>query len=341
MSVEQGAFIPKVVDPLDPKQAEEKKADPNYWARKAEEAKARHDYMEYEHAIEMMNSGGKEPPFQIKGSINLGEFNPQQAAKETQDRMDKLMADKDKQIEAERKRAEDAEAKLHQEELSNLRHDLTNQMSDLQKTIERIANAKNTQDAGSLNDQFMKQYESAMQIAKTLAPEKTIGGQNPVAELELKKIEMTMGREDREFKWKMHQDDRQWEIEKIKLSDEHNYRKAQLDQEDKKMEMLASIPETIGGAIAKAVTDKGAAAGIAGRGGAPVNQAYRVDIEEGQTGTIDCPNCKTQVGIGPTQDQAQCVKCGAPFMVARRSKGQPPAPPQSESEKIKYESEDV
>jgi hypothetical protein len=170
-------------------------------------------------------------------------------------------------------------------------------------------------------------------------PPDTTTHTDPHITLELEKIRIEEAGRQREHEWKMQKDNQAWQLTLMQFQRDGVFKEKELALQEKRDSQLFSIPEVIGGAIARGLTDKGAA-GAGGIATAPINQAYQVNMEEGQTGTIDCPNCKAQVGIGPTQDQTQCVKCGAPFMVVRRPKGQPPTQPPA-SQEIKYEPEDL
>ena len=330
--------VPATLRTVDPKLAAEKKdGDKNYWQQKADEAKARHDYMEYENAIKMLGAKPAESPFQVKGEINLGNYNPQEQQKEAQTRMDQALKDKDEKIDAERKRAEEAERKLNEEKLDTIRRDFSSQMTEIQKTMEKLATA-NQNEGRSIYEKFLEQYKGAMEVAKTFGGEKTTSGHDPTIDLQIKKMEFENIERDREFQWKMRQDEKHWEMEKLKIADDHSYRQAQLNQESKKTEMIANFPTMIGAAIAKGLMDRGQGEtqqqGIQQRG---VNQepakSYHIETTEGQGGEVICPQCKTMIGFGPTQDAAQCINCKTNYKIQRApGQTQPPPPPHDLSE---------
>lgn len=326
--------VPATLKAVDPKLAAEKKeGDKNYWQQKADEARARHDYMEYENAIKMLGAKPADSPFQVKGEINLGSYNPQEQQKEAQERMDAALKEKDESVAKERKRAEEAEQKLQDERLDGLRRDFTGQMTELNKTIEKLAHS-GEKDSHNIYEQFMTQYKSAMEVAKTFGAEKNGGGQDPTITLAIKKLEFDQAEKDREFKWKMHLDEKNWEKEKMQMADDHSYRQAQLNQEAKKTEMIAGFPTMIGAAIAKGLMDRGQGEtqqqGIQQRGVNPETpKLYHIETAEGQGGEVTCPHCKSMIGFGPTQDAAQCINCKTNYKIQRASGQTQTQPPSS------------
>jgi hypothetical protein len=318
MAVEN-VFKPKTVNPVDPKVAAEKgEGDRNYWERKRDEAKARLDYEEYVAATKKLGDT-PEPPFKIKGEVNLGTFNLQDQQNLAQERADKAIKDKDAEIKVERGRANTAEQQLQDQKIETIRQEFQHGMDDLHKVIEKLTTT-NPKDNRPIYEQFKEQYTALQETAKALGYEKTSAGRDPMVELEIAKLGFQQAREDREFQWKMEQDKREFDLKLIGLKDDKDFKQAQLAQQARKDEMFANLPQTIGGAIAKGLLE--GQPGVAGQPGnigqkQPAPQNYHMEIPIGEAGTIPCPNCKTPIGVGPTQTLAECVNCKAQYPITR------------------------
>jgi len=215
------------------------------------------------------------------------------------------------QMEAERENLKD---ELNKERLESMRRDFAQKMEDLQKTIQTGASQKS----------FTEQFSEAQAIAAQLGFEKTTGGKDPTVELELKKMEWQMKKEDREFQRQMKKDERDWQLRIEEIKDQREFRRAELDQQAKKDEMFASFPQRIGAAFAKGVidseTEEGAAPHISRAAG---KQTYHVEIGEGEAGEVSCPKCGTAVGVGPSSKAAICVGCNSKFDVTRKTTRSP------------------
>jgi len=302
---------PKTVKEVDPKAAKEDPGDGSaaYWKGKAEVARAKHDYQAEEEALKMLGRAAPKPAFEVKGSLDLGNMNPAEAAKAAQDRADKQAEAKDKTIKEATDRAATAEANLQTEKVDGLRRDFGAQMATLTATIERLMTAKDTR---PLSEQFKEQFTAAKDIAASLGLEKTTNGQDPMVAVELKKMEFAEAQKDREFKLKIAQDARDWEVRLIELKDNRDYQRAKLAQDERKNDMIAGFPAVIGSVLSKGTKARG--------GGQTVEEkAWKVVLSDGETNEFNCPTpgCGSRVGIGPTTEIAQCVKCQRQYPVER------------------------
>jgi len=309
---------PKTVTKVDPRAVAEKGAgNVAYWTRKADEARARRDYLAEEEAMKMLGKT-PEPAFQVKGSVNLGDINVQEQNRLAQERADKVAEGKDKQIQAATEKAAEAENKLHQERLEGLRQDFTHQMDGLKQIIEKTATAK---DARPLHEQFKEQYTTVLGLAKDLGLEKTSTGRDPMVDIKLAEMSYENAMRDREFQLQMKENDRKWELDLQRLQDERAARQAELSIQAKRNDLLFQAPQVIGAALAKgwAESPQGerapAGGGVQSRPGVP--QHYKMRAAEGESGVVDCPLCNAKVGIGPNSDLAQCVGCNTTFNIER------------------------
>ena len=332
----ENANNPKTVKEVDPKVAKEDPGDGSaaYWKNKAEVARARHDYQAEEEAMKMLGRTPDQPAFQIKGSVNLGDINPQEAARQAQERADKLAEGKDKTIKEAQDRAATAEENLQTEKVEGLRRDFGAQMATLTATIERLMTAKDTR---PLSEQFKEQFTAAKDIAASLGLEKTTNGQDPMVSIELKKMEFAEAQKDREFKLRMAHEDREWQVHLIEIKDNRDYQRAKLAEDGRRNDMIAGFPSIIGQALSKGTMSAGAGGG----GGQTVEEkAWKVQLGEGATADFDCPtpDCGAKVGIGPTTEIAQCVKCQRQYPIERvtvppgAAENKEPVPPGEQGE---------
>ena len=112
--------------------------------------------------------------------------------------------------------------------------------------------------------------------------------------------------------------------------------KMQMDYSIKKEhdEMLSGGLQIIGRAAGKAYADalgktpQGAAAQGARVGAeAATPKSFHIELNEGEAGTMECPSCKSPVGVGPETKVAECVGCHSKFEVVRVA---PPIPSEEE-----------
>lgn len=320
MTVEN-VFKPKTVKPVDPHAAVEKDGeDAGYWTRRANAAKARLDYKEYEDAMTKLGQQ-PDPAFKVKGSVNLGDIDVQAQQRLAQEQADKVRTEKDGELKAERERSAALQDQLGNERAEGMRRDFESKLAEVNKTIERLATAPK-RDERPLHEQFKEQLASLRELAQDLGLEKTNTGQDPMIALELAKLSYSQAREDREFKWKMRQDDKNFQLEIRRANDERDHNQGLLQAQARKDEMLANLPEQIGGAFARGI--KGSS-----RGGArqPVGQSrtdpQAIRLGEGQSGTIGCAECESMIEVAPTTTVAQCLGCNARYPVIRVPAGEP------------------
>ena len=325
MTVEN-VFKPKTTKSVDPHAAVEKDGeDAGYWSRKANAAKARLDYREYDEAIKQLGQQ-PDPAFQVKGSVNLGDIDVQAQQRQAQEQADKVRTDKDAELKTEREYSANLQNELNKERMDSIRHDFDGKLTELNKTIDLLATAPKRDDR-PLHEQFKEQLTSLRELAQDLGLEKTSGGQDPMIALELAKMNYAQAREEREFKWKMRQDEKSFQLELRKAEDDRQYKRAQIQAQAKKDELLATLPEQIGSALAKGVMDSSARGApqqrpISGSPGIP----QAIKIGEGESGTIECPQCKSVIEVAPTTTEAGCLGCNARYPVIRTASSAPQPP---------------
>lgn len=320
MAIEHDVFNPPTVNKLDPKATKGKEEGTEYWTKMAEEAKAMMDYQKYVTAMQMLGQT-PESPFKVTGEFNLGKVDVQEQQRQAQEAATKAQEAADKKVEDERKRGDNLQSELYKERMDGLRRDFDTQFTQLNQTIEKLATAPK-KDERPIYEQFAEQFKALQEIAKQLGLEKTSTGEDANVTIELAKLNYQQAKEDREFKWKMKQDDKQFQLDMQRLQDQRENDRAKLAQEGRRIDMLASFPEQIGAAIlqgAQARQQDKVASG-AQRGGG--QQSYHIELGEGEQAVTNCPYCKADIGVGPTSTVAECVGCKSKFPIIRKPAGQ-------------------
>lgn len=323
----EDVFKPKTIKAIDPRGAAEKDGEgAEYWTKKAAGAKARLDYQEYEQAMRMLGQT-PEAPFTIKGAVDLGTIDVQQQQRDAQAQADKVRTDKDAELKTEREHSAGLQDELSKERTDGMRRDFDSRLAEVNKTIERLATAPKKDDR-PIHEQFKDQLTALRDMAQDLGLEKTSSGRDPMVDIELAKMSYEQAREDREFKWKMRQDEKTFQLQLQTAADDREYKRAQIKSQAKRDEMIASIPEQIGDAAGRAIVDstKRGAAQQRPIGQSPAApQAPAIQLGEGESGTIGCtePGCGSMIEVAATTTLAQCLGCNARYPVIRVPRGEP------------------
>ena len=311
----ENVYIPGRIGKVDPKTISEKDQDktPTYWEKQAREARARREYLEEQDLSNRITNPAAppEPPVKITGEVSLGKFDFQEQGRIAQEL-----------AERERKDAREREQGLLKE-----RDELR---SEIQKTqVERLASEFNGKfemlaqqmQKGMSQRSFGEQYNDLLQIAGQLGlvkPDNGGGGSDPRFRLETLKMEADIAREERDFKWKMRQDEKQWQLDIKKLEVDAAIRREEIERQRQRDETFNRAPELIGRAIGKAMIETDGDVQVSSR---PKTRGkvdiFPLEAEMGEAGTVDCPKCHSQIGIGPTINTAACAKCGSRVQITR------------------------
>jgi hypothetical protein len=189
-----------------------------------------------------------------------------------------------------------------------------------------------------LSQQFEEYFSFADKVAEKMGFQKP-GATKPASEdpriaLELAKLNLDAAREERKFQLEMDERKRQWDVKLIELSDTRDFKKKEIEMQEKKNEQLFSFPQMLGGAIAKGLIDH--EAGVASPGSISQRQpntgkTFQFQVPEGGFGSAECPNCHALVEVGPTTDLAECLECKTQYPVTR-TPAKSPETPQKEEE---------
>lgn len=323
----EDVFKPKTLNPVDPRTPTEKdEAGDEYWVRKAREAKARLDYQEYEHAMRQMGQT-PEPPFRVSGSVNLGNIDFQEQQRKANEAAENARQTQEAQLREERDKRQQVEQALYNERVEGLRRDFNTRIAELNATVEKLATAPRRDERSILQD-FQEQFSSLQAMAKEFGFARTGDGQDPLIQLELAKLSMQQAREEREFKRQMRDDEKKWQIELQKLQDSREIERARLHLQSKRDDMLAALPEHIGGAMARGLIDRGQSAPAPAFANA--QQPSQATVPTGQLASVPCPQCKSPIAIAPDTSIATCAMCNAQFQIRRKSSPGAAAPANNE-----------
>ena len=281
-------------------------ADDNYYQNEIKKIRAKSELKEAERDLKDIDKPA-DPPFKMTGEFNVGKFDLQEIQQKADAKAEEeraTAADHSARMEAENKQVKE---QLYAEKIEGMRSDFARQMELLQKTIENGSSTKKS---------FVDQFAEAQETAKLLGLEKTATGTNPTIEIEIKKLEWSMKREDREFSRLMKKDEREWQMRMEEIKDQRAFKQQEILLQGKKDEMFASFPQRIGGAIAKGMMESGDEA--PGHITRQAGKGFHIEVGEGEAGEVDCPQCHTAVGIGPTATKAVCVGCDTRFEINRK-----------------------
>ncbi len=258
-----------------------------------------------------------ESPLQIRGGINIGDIDltAMQQQREQELAAERAAAsDRAQQQEAENKRLHE---QLYNERVESMRKEFSEKMEALRQTIAGGGNQKT----------FSEQYAELVGMARELGLEKTGTGKDPMVELELAKLNFQQSKEEREFKWKMRQDEKTFAMQMEQMKQDREFRQAELMHKAKRDDLFASFPDMVGRAIAKGLVDSEQSAISAGMN-APISnrpapaaksgKLFHIEVGEGESGEIACGNCGTPVGVGSTSTEAVCVNCNSRFDIVRK-----------------------
>lgn len=233
-----------------------------------------------------------------------------QRAKEAEDKISTANAEAKKEAETAALQARQ-EADAAKQALTDQRFDMLS--TQLQEALTK--SAKSPQEAFSEYFDMAEMMGSKMGWAK---PGATMpASDNPQIALELAKLGLESAREDRKFQMEMENSKRKWDMDMLEMKDNRTFKERELQLQEKKDQQLFTLPEIIGGAIAKGMREQG---GPAVGGGVQQQQrrTYKTTVEPGQAGHIECPECQNSVEITANARAAECQSCHTPFIIERK-----------------------
>ncbi|MBA7703237.1 hypothetical protein ES703_112019 [subsurface metagenome] len=190
----------------------------------------------------------------------------------------------------------------------------------LKEMNDRIAAVRSGADPAILATQF----EALTKVAEQMGYQKAtpqIG--DPAIQLEITRLQMESAQKDREFRAKLAQENRQWDLEKMKLEDERAFKRQQLAQDAQRTDLIAQTPQVLANAFAQGLMARESKGGMVAKEASPEAEApkkkkgHHVDAGWGESGEVECPRCAQPIGIGPTAQTAVCSACGEKVPIRR------------------------
>jgi len=315
-------FRKKLAEAITQKSSQTKTSTPEDEAkeydRKARAAEAKYGYMD---TLEKLNNPPGLQEIRMKREHELEEER-RRAAEETKE----LQKREYERLQKEREDASAQASEEHQrsEQLKQQLQDQHNQM-----LLDKLEELRRSQKP--MTEQAKEFFGFAREAAEMLGFEKPDVAKpaydDPRIALEIKKMDLEQEQRRQEFQWKMEQDRRNFEAKMEEIKIDRYFKEEQLKQQAKKDEMFASLPQTLGGAIAKGIWEKNShdqSGAVSGPGG--VNSS-------------PCPKCGSPIAVGPTSTYAVCSSCNSRFNITRddNEPKQEPVPAGSETN---YEEEE-
>jgi ribosomal protein S27AE len=309
---------PKVEDirQIKPKSAD----DADYWEKQKIAKRARREALEEERMIEgLENPQMPEPPFQVKGSVNLGDFDIQAQQREAQEKAERERMEFKKQEQELLSRLQAAEKELSETKISQAMKEMGSQFSSLVKQLDdKISQvAKGRGEPESLLD-YINEMEA---LASKMGYSKGGGGPqlaDPNTTIQLEKMRIEEAARQRQFELEMKKFD--FEMKRLMQKDnqEMELKKEELEQKKKRDGLLASAPELIGRAFAQGMMSESAEVSSSIKG-KPSGETYEITANAGEAGELDCPGCGATIAIGPNANRAVCAKCKSSFNIKREN----------------------
>lgn len=319
--VVEDVWAPKPKSIIDPKTTKEKEDsdDSEYWEKKQRTARARREYEEEEARTKKLKEDeGKtpEPPFQVKGSVNLGTFDLQAEQEKLRATIAQIQEESRIKQEALEKTAASYKDELYKIQIKMVEDTTRAQIESMQKSLEQ--NLTKSQQR-SITDQIAE----IGQIANVLGYRKPEAEAGLPAEIRLQmlKIDIDEKQTQRKFEWDKMVAERNWQLELKKLDQENVARMAKIQEEKEKRNIWATPFESLGMAIAKGLLDSGNGGKVT-RGGPVKRSAHKLQAEDGESGEVECPECREPIAIAPTAKSATCPSCETRISINRTPREQ-------------------
>jgi hypothetical protein len=317
MAVMANVNDPKKINEVDPK-ATPKPVDESVVSLENEvkRARARRELVQENKLTESLENPPtpQEPAFKVTGGVNIGNIDLQEQQRLQREENEKVRRESQARIEKLEKDAADAREALNKANLDHMQQTLGGQLLELKQAI-----------AGGNRHNIMEELTAVETLAtklgfsKTPPPATTFDTSSFHAQIELKRLEQEMQRENRRFQLEMKRDDRMWQLELAKLDAARAESAAKLEAEKRRWETIAAIPEQLGGAVAQGLISRNAAGKAEQKVAAQAEEPpISVGAEPDAAAQFECPACHSIVGLGPTSKTAVCARCGQKFVIHRQ-----------------------
>lgn len=257
------------------------------------------------------------PPFEIKGGIDIGQIDLQQAAREAQAELKQMRLEAEQSAARQGQVNDELREKLHSKEIEVLRVTFQAQMDMLTRALE-----SNKANQKSLLDQLADVRETA----KALGLAEPHGAGDLMIQVELKKLDLDHQMALRKMTREEKQQDRQFQLDLRRLDDERDSKKAELEMKRKSSEFWQGAPALIGQALSDGMKARQTEGRVAEADSPPPLKErgkFHIEVGRGESGEVDCPECGTVIAVGPTARKAVCAGCGLEAPI-RRAKTEEP-----------------
>ena len=247
----------------------------------------------------------------------------EQREKELVDAANKARADSDEAANRERKRLEDdktaaenaAAAEQQKREAAEAALRAQKDQALLDKLNELQTSRK------PLSEQFAEYFAFVDTITEKLGLPK-VGTRTPEPAgdpriaLEIERLKIEDNQKQREHDLKMSNDKKEWDLKLMQFQRDGEFKNKELELQAKKADQIFQLPQVLGAAIAQGLMKRSGEGVNVGQKQQPP-QNFHIEIPVGEAGSIPCPNCQTQIGVGPEQTLAKCIKCQAEYPITR------------------------
>lgn len=320
MALNPNLSTPPRTTKVDPQQLNKANPDtPEFWRQQAEKERAKKEYYEEQKMKNQLLDPppAAEPPFQVSGKVNLGNFDIQAEQNRVREEAAAERVASQQRVTELQNEIKENQKKIQEIQLISLKETLGKEISDLKQMMSN----------GSKPASITEQLGAIEMLAERLGYQKPGSMPSDIqTTIELKKLELEMKREERKWQQELKRDERNWQIELKKLENSQRETEEKLRMEKERMNTFANIPERIGAVLgAGLMAQANGTAGIAAqpapvqvkKAAAKPTKNYHIDAEEGAFGELNCPNCKTLIEIGPDTQTAVCAGCDYQIPIKR------------------------
>lgn len=275
-------------------------------------AKLKKDETSAEAAVEKSGEKREETGgLKVTGGVDFGKIDFQEERKEAKADAEKL-----------RKEMADTTTRTAQEN-SQLRNDLhAAEMREIRATNESaLALMKDRIDGRSPVEIITDIRTTAAELG--LKPPDP-GASDPALQLQLLHLQNEEAARQREHEWDKMKHAEEMEERREQRKETSAVAMANIAQQQKRDEMIPQGLQVIGTMIAKGIRESEPGSGITEETPKGSRQ-YQATVPVGGSGEMDCPNCNSVVGIGPTADMAVCANCDSRISIKRVGAGAPAA----------------
>lgn len=352
---------PRKILNIDPKSTAPKIVDDSadYWEKQAKSARAKREYIAEQKAIESISTQPMaESPFQVKGSVNLGNIDIMEQIRSTNEAAARAKAQADTEKAQLVEKLAETERKLNETILSGALRDISQKVDDRLNAISQQINNSNGNSKGI--NPILEQLDVLDTLASKLGYQRNDGasqgvnaavaqtGESMRLKIELARLDAESKARDRAYELEM----KKFEYQMLQDAEErkraYEIKQEELKHKAEQEKMFAGLPQIIGQGIAagfKQAPDPAPNPGtnFINKNAQPNNtrissqpqvkqqeQPQYIECDEGEEGQLPCPKCGAPIVIAADTKTAICGHCGNQMRIdrlpANNAKPQPKNP---------------